>query len=280
MCGPVRQLFHSWRPGVRSNRLFAVVWRGLLKGDLMVESGLLASSLGDVTQIAADVTTIVAALIVGAWAYVRSYGQQIARPAVELTVDGKVIGEVASRSLIHVTFSVRNAGSRECRVFLCWKLTSLDSRLTSLTDVKYRDRRTGNDVILTGQVKFTREVPMRLQAAKISDDQQQPSTGLVAREAQPLVTQLGATPEGFEPILPYTTFVAPGVTQRYDFVTSVPGGSAAAAVIGYIQYQRSRSRTETILGGPVRAIVGLSSGETKVTTSDHTAVGVVVMAPK
>ena len=127
----------------------------------MVESGVPASSFAEAAHAAADVTTVIAAVVVGVWAYVRSYGQQIARPAIELMINARAIGEVASRSLIHVTFNVRNAGSRECRVFLCWKLTSLDARLSSLTDVKYADLRTHDDVTLAGQVRFAREVPKR-----------------------------------------------------------------------------------------------------------------------
>src|SRR5439155_21582642 len=99
----------------------------------MVESGVPVSSFAEAAHAAADITTVVAAVAVGAWAYVRSYGRQIARPAIELMINAIAIGEVASCSLIHVTLSVRNAGSRECRIFLCWKLISLDARLSSLT---------------------------------------------------------------------------------------------------------------------------------------------------
>jgi hypothetical protein len=249
----------------------------------MVQSGATVSSFADIAHTAADVTTVVAAVVLGAWAYVRSYGLQIARPAIELTVDARTIGNVASRSLIHVTLSVRNAGARECRVFLCWKLTSLDAHLSSLTDVKYRDRRTHADVTLAGQVKFMREVPKRRPASQTSDGEHQPLTtapaSLVARDAQLLATKFGEAPPNYEPVVPYKTFVSPGVTQRYDFVTSVPATSTAATIVGYIQYERSRSRTEAILGGPVRAVVGLSRGETKVTTFDHTTAGVVVLTP-
>lgn len=249
----------------------------------MVESVVLASSFADVAHTAADVTTVAAALALGAWAYVRSYGQQIARPAIELTVDAVAIGEVASRSLLHVTLSVRNAGSRECRVFLCWKLASLDTSLPTLTDIKYRDWHTNDDLTLVGQVKFTREVPIRQPMSQTKrrprEASYNPRTNSVANDAQPLVTEFGKAPPNYEPLLPYKTFVSPGVIQRYDFVTSVPVGSSAAAIVAYIQYERSRSRTEAVIGGPVRAVVGLSSRETKATTFGHTSVGIVAIGP-
>jgi hypothetical protein len=249
----------------------------------MVQSVVLASSFADVAHTAADVTTVGAALVLGAWAYVRSYGQQIARPAIELTVEAVAMGEVANRSLLHVTLSVRNAGSRECRVFLCWKLASLDASLPTLTDIKYRDWHTNDDLTLVGQVQFTREVPTRQPMSQTSDARQQhvttPDSNSEARDAQPLVTKFGKAPPNYEPLLPYKTFVSPGVVQRYDFATSVPAGSSAAAIVAYIQYERSRSRTEAVLGGPVRAVVGLSSRETRATTFGHTSVGIVTIAP-
>ena len=315
----------------------------------MVETPVLASSFADVAHTAADVTTVVAALVLAAWGYVRSYGQQITRPAIELTVDAVVIGEVASRSLLHVTLSVRNAGSRECRVFLYWKLSILDASLPSLTHLKYRNR------TLVGQVKFAREVPMHQTAGQTGDDQQQQTagqtgddqqqqtagqtgddqqqqtagqtgddqqqqtagqtgddqqqqtagqtgddqqqqtagqtgddqqqqqttvrTGSKARDAQRRVRKFGEAPRNFEKVLHGETFVSPGVTQRYDFVTSVPVGSAAALIIAQIQYERTRLRSEKVLGGPVRAVAGLSPGETTLTTFNHTTAEYVAIAP-
>ncbi len=248
----------------------------------MVESAVLASSFADVAHTAADVTTVVAAIVLGAWAYVRSYGQQIARPAIELTVDAIAIGEVASRSLLHVTLSVRNAGSRECRVFLSWKLASLAASRSNLMDVKYRDSRTRDERTLVGQIRFAREVPRRQPTSQTSDDRQpHPTTtrtGSETREAQPLGAKFGEAPPNYESLLPHTTFVSPGVTQRYAFVTGVPVGSVAATIVGYIQYERSRSRTEALLAGPVRAVLGLSGRATKATTFDHTTAGVVAIA--
>jgi hypothetical protein len=75
------------------------------------------------------------------------------------------------------------------------------------------------------------------------------------------------------------TFVSAGVTQRYDFVTSVPVGSAAALIIAQIQYERTRSRSEKVLGGPVRALAGLSRSETTLTTFNHTTAEYVAIAP-
>ena len=248
----------------------------------MVEPTEFSSSFADSAQIAADITTVVAAIVVGAWAYVRSYGLQIARPAVELNVDATAIGKVAHRILLHVTLSVRNAGSRECRVFLCWKLASLDASLEDLADVSYHDGRTNRQQTLKGQVKFARQVPARLPARQVKDvllQSHATASNRQSAEVAPEEATFGRPPQNYEPVLPYTTFVSPGITQRYEFTTSVPMGSIAAAIVAYIQYERPRSRTEAILAKPVRVLLGLSSRATKPTTFDHTTVGVVELTP-
>jgi hypothetical protein len=245
----------------------------------MVGPPLAASSFADMAHTAADLTTVVAAVVLGTWAYIRSYGQQIARPAIELSVNATVIGEVASRSLLHVTLNVRNAGSRECRVFLVWKLSSLSADLANLADISYQDSRTREDVTLVGQVRFARQVPRQRMRRSGDDDGPQHPARSKTRDTQPAVTQFGVAPHNYEPVLPYETFVGPGVSQRYEFVAGVPADSAAAAIVCHIQYRRSRSLAETVLAGPVRAVVGLTAGETKVTTFDHTTAGYVAIAP-
>jgi hypothetical protein len=248
----------------------------------MIEPAEFSSSFADAAQIAADISTVVAAIVVGAWAYTRNYGQQIARPAVELNVDATKMGQVAHRLLLRVTLSVRNAGSRECRVFLCWKLASLDGGLESLTDISYHDSRTNREHSLKGQVKFARQVPVRPTASQVKDEH---TEGLAATSNEPSVqvapqqASFGRAPANYEPVLPYTTFVGPGITQRYEFATSVPVGSIAAAIVAYIQYERPRSQTEALLARPVRVLLGLSFRATKATTFDHTTVGIVEFTP-
>lgn len=214
-----------------------------------------AAGVADWTQVAANVVTVAAALVLGLWTYLRFIAQQLVRPAIEFVAEVVPMHRVSDRVLIKCVFTVRNAGVRECRAWLYWRLLSLDDKATP--------RRLGDDnESMAGRVKFQYEVP--------TSKDVRAGTNSFGREA----------PAGFVPVVNYPTFVAPTVMQRYELVTSVGLDTAAVVLMGNIQYQRSRPRAAALDDAPLkqatisklaRLVLRLSPRELKETTQDHTA---------
>jgi hypothetical protein len=95
---------------------------------------LLAASFAEKADTAAHVATVVATAVLGLWAYSRFVAQQITRPPIEFTAKGEPIGSCAGKRLIWITFQVHNGGTRECDVWLYWKLLGLRNRSEHLNE--------------------------------------------------------------------------------------------------------------------------------------------------
>lgn len=225
------------------------------------------TSFAQTADTASHVATVVATVVLGLWAYSRFVAEQITRPPIEFTVEAESADVVAARRLVRVTLRVRNAGKRECDVWLYWRLRVLRENADRLEE--HRDR--------PGQIRFTRADPV---ATSGSDE-----TGLTGQniEEKPRPATRNDrldspdAPKGFVPVIPFRTFVGAGVTQNYPFVTALELDCIAATIVGSIAYRRSRSGIAALIAPLARLLSGLSSRETRLLTRDHTAVGVVFL---
>src|SRR5262249_10204294 len=154
---------------------------------------------------------------------------------------------------VRITFRVRNAGGRECDVWLYWSLRALNANARELAESE-----TG-----PGRVKFDRICQTR-----------QPSD-----QSERLIWQPEIPPPGFMPVIQdgksvvrgESQFVGAGVTQEYTLTTSLDQRYALATVAGSINYTRSRSRLARLMTPLARVLSGLSSRETSDITFDHDA---------
>jgi hypothetical protein len=227
---------------------------------------VLAVSVAEGADIAAHVATVVATAVLGLWVYSRFLAQQITRPPIEFTVQGEPIGRSADKRLIRITFGVRNGGTRECDVWLYWRLLGLRNDPSGLDE---REK-------LPSQVKFDVIHGVAPPHGDGDGKQQAHSRGGVSsRHDQPPKPPR----PGYLPVIDGRTFVGAGVTQKYEFVTSAALGCGFAIVLGEIIYMRTRSRLARIMTPVARLFSGLSDRETLPVTNRHTIAGVVALEP-
>ena len=111
---------------------------------------LFVTSFAQSADTAAHVATVVATIVLGLWAYSRFVAEQITRPPIEFTVEVESGPVVAAQRLVHITFRVRNAGKRECDVWLYWRIRVVRGNADRLEAHKKR----------AGQVWFKRFEPL------------------------------------------------------------------------------------------------------------------------
>lgn len=231
-------------------------------------------SVSEFASTSADLATVGAALVLGAWSYSRYVANQIRRPAIEFTVTCMPVGLVAGRRLLAVTFLVRNAGSRECDVWLSWRLVDLPYDTTCIDWLPDPDQTGGK---LEGQVKFKSIYSGALLRRKdLTEEQYQRFTD---EEHERFHSSLGpdVPPDKYLKVLPYRTFVGADVTQRYSLVTDVAPDLAVIKVLGAIGYRQTRSKLASRLTPLIRWSSGLSEREVRAQTREHTVECVVAL---
>jgi hypothetical protein len=183
----------------------------------MTRLELLAASGNDWSDVAANITTVLAALVLGTWAYLRFLGGQLARPRIELRAVPIPLCRVGNAILVHCHITARNLGSRECDLLLYWRILYYDKNEPSVAYIRPENPR------FAGQVKFRQAFPQKGYLPERNN-----------RFGRP----------GPDRYIPYLgrTFIGPQVTQSYDFVTSVPGDSVAVTLMGLVHYQTSTKR--------------------------------------
>jgi len=167
----------------------------------------------DVLEIIATCLTILAVSLGGLWAYTKFIMERGLLPPIEFTIDCNQVGEQKNKLLIELLLHLNNKGSST--------LVAKDISARILFIDRENELATFNNPNKPtfGRVNF----PNKLAKSIVGD----------STDCSSMI-----------PIIPYDTFVQPGVDQIYTYITSVPNTTTFLYVLAQFRYAQSPSTAQ------------------------------------
>lgn len=187
-------------------------------------------SIKDWIDVAQGIFTLFATLLVGFWAWIRLVLERGLLPPSQMDIALRNLGSTEQATLVEIGVNILNKGSSALVV------TDLRIRLRYLNaddDIELIDDPARSAF---GRIHFTRAHSL----ARRDSDKEPKTTG------QPK-TEYGSLTGGEFLVVPYDTFVQPGVSQSYTFATALPCNAKYLLARASFRYQLRPSGAQLAL---------------------------------
>lgn len=177
----------------------------------------------DLTEIIVNVLTIFAGILGGFWVYAKYIIEKGFLPASQLDIECNRLGSIKDHMILDVGIHIKNVGSST----LIAKNIVIDLRYIRDADE---------------QLEFTHKplAPGRLMFPhSLKDD----VATLSQQQSDPIKKP---SPRGLT-VVPWDTFVQPGVDQRYSFITKVPSDAKCALIYTAFEYAQRPWRFQNFI---------------------------------
>jgi hypothetical protein len=177
--------------------------------------------LKDWIDVVKELAAIIAALVAGFWAWSRFVIERGLLPPSEMNLDLQIVGSSDVSKVVEATIRIRNKGTSALIV------TDLRIRLRYLNDDDRVDVIDDPTLAAFGRVRFPHAHVLNEVGA----------TERAVKQVETVAHRESRLGSGEFLLVPYDTFVQPGVEQPYSFVTALPAKSAYVLARASFRYE-------------------------------------------
>ena len=188
----------------------------------------------------AQIIGIFAAIIGGLWALTRYIIERGILPPTEFSISLNPKGIQKGELILEVILHLKNLGSSALVVQSLWvdvRYLRQDDKVSFINNTEARH--------LSGLTDFPHSVKKRLSEPAVMEARRE-ALDLWFKERKKLGEERHREPRGL-PLLPYKTFVQPGVKQKYTYITNIEEDTSFVLINAEFYYEPRPSTLQSII---------------------------------